>query len=108
MCQKEAVYNGILNIKMKYLTLIFILLLLVSCGKKRTVHGRIYNPVNNKGIAGVNVYLMKEKICLGYGCDDKVIESTTTEPVTDNEPNLISEDNEISIYPNLSNTPFFL
>ncbi|HIP35540.1 MAG TPA: carboxypeptidase regulatory-like domain-containing protein [Crocinitomix sp.] len=53
---------------------------MVSCGKKRTVHGRVYNPVTGNGIAGMGVYVMKDKTCLSYdGCADKAIESTTTD-----------------------------
>jgi len=80
MCQKEAVYNGILNIKMKHLAFILCIFLLVSCGKERTVKGRVYNPVTGSGIAGIEVQVRKGKTCLSYdGCGSKLLESTTTD-----------------------------
>ncbi len=65
---------------MKYLAFIFGIFLVVSCGKNRTVKGRVYNPVNGNGISGIEVQVRKGKSCLSYdGCGSKLLESTTTD-----------------------------
>jgi len=65
---------------MKNLAYLTFILLLSACGKKYTATGRVYNPVNGKGIAGLEVQVRKGKACLGYdGCGSKLLESTTTD-----------------------------
>lgn len=42
---------------MKQINLIFLaVLFLTACGKRTTINGRVYNPVTNEGIAGIEVY----------------------------------------------------
>jgi len=65
---------------MKNLAYLTFILLLSACGKKYTATGRVYNPVNGKGIAGLEVQIRKSKACLGYdGCGSKLLETTTTD-----------------------------
>jgi len=65
---------------MKYITFIFSILLMVSCGKQRVVKGRVYNPVTGNGISGIEVQVRKGKSCISYdGCGSKLLESTTTD-----------------------------
>ena len=48
--------------------------------KEKNRHGRVYNPVNNKGIPNIEVQVRKGKACLSYdGCGSKLLESTTTD-----------------------------
>lgn len=63
-----------------YTILFFICLLLLSCGKKTTMKGRIVNPVTNMGISGIKVIVTKPKKCLGYdGCGSKTIYETVSD-----------------------------
>ena len=63
-----------------YIVLIFVCLLLHSCGKKTTMKGRIVNPVTNTGIASIKVIVTKPKKCLGYdGCGSKTIYETVSD-----------------------------
>ncbi len=63
-----------------YTKLLFVFLLLLSCGKKTTMKGRIVNPVTNTGIAGIKVIVTKPKKCLGYdGCGSKTIYETVSD-----------------------------
>jgi hypothetical protein len=61
---------------------IVLTLLLASCGKKVTVKGRIYNPVTNLGIEGVEVIIGREKIGVPFSTDGsggKDLEQTTSD-----------------------------
>jgi len=65
---------------MKYLIFIFALFFVFSCGKKRTISGRVYNPITGNGIEGVVIAEFREKFCLSYdGCPDKALETATTD-----------------------------
>ena len=66
---------------MKQFSFILLVLILLSCGKKVTVKGRVYNPIDNKGIEGVDVQLSRSKVgFFSYdGAGSKVIENTTTD-----------------------------
>ncbi len=65
---------------MKYLIFIFALFFVFSCGKKRTISGRVYNPITGNGIEGVIIAEFREKFCLSYdGCPDKALETATTD-----------------------------
>ena len=66
--------------KMKKILYIFTLTLLFSsCLKNKTVIGRVYNPLTNKGVEGIRVVLLRPKHCLGIGCGTKQIDVTTTD-----------------------------
>ena len=61
-------------------SLILVLLLDASCGKKTTVKGRVYNPVTGEGIPEIEVLVTKDKFSLGYdGNGVKKIYSTKTD-----------------------------
>lgn len=65
---------------MKYTVLLIALFLLSNCGKKTTINGRVYNPVTNEGIAGIEVYVTRPKGGLGYdGNGTKTVYTTITD-----------------------------
>ena len=35
---------------------------MLSCGKDHTITGRVFNPVNDEGIANIKIIVSKEKI----------------------------------------------
>ena len=65
---------------MKQFSFILLVLILLSCGKKVTVKGRVYNPIDNEGIEGIDVQLSRSKVgFFSYdGTGSQAIENTTT------------------------------
>lgn len=64
------------------LSLTIFAFLAVSCKKKVTITGRVYNPVTNEGISGVNVTLSKQKMGVPGSVDGSganILASTVTD-----------------------------
>lgn len=65
---------------MKYSVLALIIFsILGSCIKKRTIQGKVTNPLTNKPVVGVYLAIKKKKFCLDYnGCGKKTIDNSIT------------------------------
>jgi hypothetical protein len=98
---------------MKKLLILIVLIGVLSCKKKVTISGRVYNPITDQGIAGVKIDLRRDKYGLPGSVDgsgSKFIASTTTdedgnyffeERLSKNRPNRMSFNYDVDLFYNI-------